>query len=220
MSSVARRYYERGRAALDAGDLESAQEALRAALELAPSFGNARVAYAVALARAGDCPRAAQVLRAGLGRASSPISAAAMYATLGDVLTLGGDFFGAEEAFQQARRRRGSRHASHRASPGCTPGSAAMPTWRRSSSSRLRPRASPELGRAAARELLRPRSRRASPEATLDAIRTDGATDDACLGQGCARPCPANVISSAASAAGTRAPGPTTGRRTSAPARR
>ena len=96
MSSVARRYYERGRSALDAGDLESAQEALRAALDLAPAFGSARVAYAVALAKANDCPRAAQVLRSGLGRASSPVSAAAMYATLG------GDFFGAEEAFNAA----------------------------------------------------------------------------------------------------------------------
>jgi Flp pilus assembly protein TadD len=102
VSSVARRYYERGRAALDTGDLEAAQEALRAALDLAPSFGNARVAYGVALAKAGDAPRAAQVLRAGIPRASSRISAAAMYATLGDVLTLGGDFFGAEEAFNQA----------------------------------------------------------------------------------------------------------------------
>ena len=107
MSSVARRYYERGRAALDTGDLESAQEALRAALDLAPSFGNARVAYAVAMARAGDCPRAAQVLRAGLGRASSPVSAAAMHATLGDVLTLGGDYFGAEDAFNQAGKTPG-----------------------------------------------------------------------------------------------------------------
>jgi thioredoxin-like negative regulator of GroEL len=107
MSSVARRYYERGRASLDANDLESAQEALRAALDLAPAFGNARVAYAVALARANDCPRAATVLRAGLGRASSPISAAAMYATLGDVLTLGGDFFGAEEAFNAAGQTAG-----------------------------------------------------------------------------------------------------------------
>jgi Flp pilus assembly protein TadD len=104
VSSVARRYYERGRAALDTGDLETAQESLRAALELAPSFGNARVAYAVALAKAGDCPRAQTVLRAGIPRASSPISAAAMWATLGDVLVLGGDFLGAEEAFQQAAR--------------------------------------------------------------------------------------------------------------------
>jgi len=107
VSSVARRYYERGRASLETGDLESAQEALRAALDLAPAFGNARVAYAVAVARAGDCPRAAAVLRAGLGRASSPISAAAMHATLGDVLTLGGDFFGAEEAFTTARQTPG-----------------------------------------------------------------------------------------------------------------
>jgi tetratricopeptide (TPR) repeat protein len=102
MSAVARRYYERGRAALEVNDLESAQEALRAAIDLAPTFGNARVAYAVALAKANDCPRAASVLRAGLGRALSPISTAAMYATLGDVLTLGGDFFGAEEAFHSA----------------------------------------------------------------------------------------------------------------------
>ena len=107
MSSVARRYYERGRVALEANDLESAQEALRAALELQPAFGNARVAYAVALAKANDCPRAASVLRAGLGRASSRISAAAMYATLGDVLTMGGDFFGAEEAFQEAAKTPG-----------------------------------------------------------------------------------------------------------------
>lgn len=107
MSSVARRYYERGRASLDNGDLENAQESLRAALDLAPQFGNARVAYAVALARAGDAPRAAAILRAGLGRASSRISGAAMQATLGDVLTIGGDFFGAEEAFQTAGRIEG-----------------------------------------------------------------------------------------------------------------
>jgi len=102
MSAVARRYYERGRAALAADDLESAQEALRAALDLAPGFGNARVAYAVALARANDTPRAAAVLRTGLPRATSAISAAAMQATLGDVLTMGGDLFGAEDAFQAA----------------------------------------------------------------------------------------------------------------------
>jgi uncharacterized protein HemY len=107
VSSVARRYYERGRAALDTNDLESAQEALRAALDLAPGFGNARVAYAVALAKAGDCPRAATVLRAGIARATSPISAAAMYATLGDVCVMGGDFFGAEDAFNMAAQTPG-----------------------------------------------------------------------------------------------------------------
>jgi Flp pilus assembly protein TadD len=102
VSAVARRYYERGKQALDTGDLATAQESLGAALELAPHFGNARVAYAVALAKGGDCPRAAQVLRAGIPRASSQISAGAMYATLGDVLVLGGDFLGAEEAFNVA----------------------------------------------------------------------------------------------------------------------
>lgn len=107
MSSVARRYYDRGRQALENNDLETAQESLRAALDLAPGFGNARVAYAVAVAKAGDGPRAAQILRHGLGRASSKVSAAAMYATLGDVLTLSGDFFGAEEAFQQAAQTPG-----------------------------------------------------------------------------------------------------------------
>jgi Flp pilus assembly protein TadD len=107
MSAVARRYYERGKAALDTNDLETAQEALRAALDLAPGFGNARCAYAVALAKAGDCPRAATVLRAGIPRATSPISAAALYATLGDVCVMGGDFFGAEEAFNLAAQTPG-----------------------------------------------------------------------------------------------------------------
>jgi tetratricopeptide (TPR) repeat protein len=102
MSTVARRYYDRGVKAVANGDLESAQESLRAAVDLAPGFGNARVAYAIALAKAGDTPRAGQVLRAGLPRATSAVSAAAMQATLGDVLTLGGDFFGAEEAFRAA----------------------------------------------------------------------------------------------------------------------
>jgi len=102
VSAVARRYFERGLQALQSNDLETAQESLRAALDLAPGFCNARCAYGVALAKAGDAPRAATVLRAGIPRATSPITAAALYATLGDVLVLGGDFFGAEEAFKQA----------------------------------------------------------------------------------------------------------------------
>jgi Flp pilus assembly protein TadD len=102
LSAVARRYYERGLQALQTNDLETAQESLRAALDLAPGFCNARCAYGVALAKAGDAPRAATVLRAGLPRATSPVTAAALYATLGDVCVLGGDFFAAEEAFNQA----------------------------------------------------------------------------------------------------------------------
>jgi thioredoxin-like negative regulator of GroEL len=107
MSAQARRYYDRGKQALDVGDLETAQQQLSSALQLAPNFGNAIVAYAVALAKAGDAPRAAAVLRSGIPRASSKISAAAMYATLGDVLVLGGDFFGAEDAFNAAGQTTG-----------------------------------------------------------------------------------------------------------------
>jgi uncharacterized protein HemY len=107
MSQVARRYYERGRNALGNRDLESAQESLRAAVDLSPGYGDARIAYAVALARGGDAPRAAAVLRAGLGRAMSPVLSAAMWATLGDVLTSSGDFLGAEDAFTRARNTEG-----------------------------------------------------------------------------------------------------------------
>ncbi len=107
MSTAARRYFQQGKQALDKGDLETAQQALGSALDLAPAFGNARTAYAVALAKSGDCPRAASVLRAGIPRATSATSRAAMYATLGDVLVLGGDFFGADEAFQMASQTPG-----------------------------------------------------------------------------------------------------------------
>jgi thioredoxin-like negative regulator of GroEL len=107
MSAQARRYYERGRQALDTGDLETAQQQLAAALQLAPQFGSATCAYAVALAKAGDAPRAAAVLRTGIPRATTRVSAAAMYATLGDVLVLAGDFFGAEDAFYAAAQTPG-----------------------------------------------------------------------------------------------------------------
>ena len=107
MSAVARRYYVRGRAALGRGDLEAALEALRAAIDLVPTFSSARCGYAVALARFGDCPRAAQSLRAGLARPATRVARAAMWATLGDVLTLGGDFLGAEDALRQAEAEPG-----------------------------------------------------------------------------------------------------------------
>lgn len=102
MSQAARRYYERGLAAIKTAEYQTAVEQLQAAMDLAPGFGSARIAFAVALARFGDTPRAAGVLRAGLGRATSATTTAAMLSTLGDVLTLGGDFYGAEEAFKQA----------------------------------------------------------------------------------------------------------------------
>jgi tetratricopeptide (TPR) repeat protein len=102
MSVVARRYYVRGTDALGRGDLEAACEGLRAAIDLVPTFAPARIAYAQALARQGDTPRAAQALRAGLARPGTRVAAAAMWAALGDVLTMSGDFLGAEDAFRQA----------------------------------------------------------------------------------------------------------------------
>ena len=101
MSTAARRYYLRGKSALDAGDLDGALEGLSAAVDLAPRFVAARLAYAAALARRGDCPRAAQILRAGLARPATPTEEAALWASLGDVLVRGGDFPGAEDAYAQ-----------------------------------------------------------------------------------------------------------------------
>jgi tetratricopeptide (TPR) repeat protein len=102
MSTAARRYYVRGKAALDRGEADQAAEQLASAIDLAPGFVDARLAYAVALCRMGDTPRAAQTLRAGLGYARTAPARAALCLTLGEVLTTGGDFLGAEDAFGQA----------------------------------------------------------------------------------------------------------------------
>jgi tetratricopeptide (TPR) repeat protein len=103
MSRVARRHHARGVGALARGDVDGAVEALAAAVEVAPSVASARVAYAIALGRAGDHPRAGQILRAGLARPTTPAGRAALWATLGDVLTAMGDWPGALDAFAQAR---------------------------------------------------------------------------------------------------------------------
>ena len=102
MPAASRRYFLRGKAAIAAGDHAEAAEALSAAVELSPRFVAARLAFAAALAHRGDCPRAAQTLRAGLGRKSTPLETAALWATLGDVLVRSGDFLGAEDSFSQA----------------------------------------------------------------------------------------------------------------------
>lgn len=102
MSTVARRYYVRGRAALDRGDRDAAIESLASAIDLAPHFIDARLAYATALCRLGDTPRAAQTLRAGLAHVRTEPARAALWLQLGEVLTTGGDFVGASDAFDQA----------------------------------------------------------------------------------------------------------------------
>lgn len=108
MSTAARRYHVRGLAALERGEPDQAIEALAAALDLAPAFADARLAYAVALVRLGDTPRAAQTLRAGLGHARTAAARAALQLTLGEVLTAAGDFPAALDAFAQAAQHPGS----------------------------------------------------------------------------------------------------------------
>jgi Flp pilus assembly protein TadD len=100
-ATLARRYFVRAHAELGRGEHEAAAESFRAAMDLVPGWISARLGYASALVRLGDMPRAAQVLRAGLARATSDRARAAVLQTLGDVLIAGGDFFGAEDAYRQ-----------------------------------------------------------------------------------------------------------------------
>ncbi len=105
-ATLARRYFVRGHGELARGEHEAASESFRAAVDLHPQFASARIGFAVALARLGDVPRATQALRAGLGRPSGAAARMAMLLSMGDVLVLGGDFFGAEDAYRQAAELR------------------------------------------------------------------------------------------------------------------
>ena len=107
MSAVARRYYVRATELLKRGDLDSARDDFRAALDMAPMFVEARISYATVLARIGEASRAAQVLRAGLQNERRPRSRLSLESALGDVLIAAGDYRGAEEAFTSAARTGG-----------------------------------------------------------------------------------------------------------------
>ncbi len=98
---IARRYFQRGKEQLRAGDLEAATQSFANAVELAPYFVEARVGAALTLART-DPPRAAQLLRAGLRGLVRASQRRLVLVALGDVLTAGGDFPGADEAYAQA----------------------------------------------------------------------------------------------------------------------
>jgi uncharacterized protein HemY len=102
LSAVARRYYVRASEALRRGETDSARDDLRAALDLAPSFVSARVALASLLARTGDPPRAAQLLRESLSTEKRVRPRITLQRTLGDVLIAAGDYRGAEECFTLA----------------------------------------------------------------------------------------------------------------------
>lgn len=99
MSAVARRYFVRASEELRRGDLESARDNFRAALELAPMFVEARIGYATALVRTREAGRAAQVLRDGLDDEKRPQSRLVLESALGEVLITLSDYRGAEQAF-------------------------------------------------------------------------------------------------------------------------
>ena len=98
---VARRYYTRGLDELRKNEVDDALQDLQAAVQLIPSYYEARIAYASALLRIKDAPRAAQTLRAGLHYAATGPARAALLRALGDALVSAGDFLGAEQAFTE-----------------------------------------------------------------------------------------------------------------------
>jgi tetratricopeptide (TPR) repeat protein len=98
---VARRYFLRGRELLKRGDIDSACQEFANALELIPDFVEARVGFALTLARI-DPPRAAQSLRNGLNRHQRQSQRRQLLCALGDVLLTSGDYPGAEAAYDEA----------------------------------------------------------------------------------------------------------------------
>ena len=100
---IARRYYTRGCGELQKGELDDACQDLQAAVQLFPTFYEARIAYATALLRLKDAPRAIQTLRAGLHYCHNSAARSLLCRVLGDALTAGGDFLAAEQAFAESR---------------------------------------------------------------------------------------------------------------------
>jgi thioredoxin-like negative regulator of GroEL len=100
---VARRYFMRGREHMRRAEWDDAERELAAALELSPAFVEARVGYALTVARL-DPPRAAQTLRHGLSRGPTRVERRKLLETLADVLIAGGDFLAAEETLAEAAR--------------------------------------------------------------------------------------------------------------------
>lgn len=98
---MARRYYVRGLTELRENELDDACQDLQAAIQLIPSYYEARLAYATALLRLKDPPRAIQTLRAGLHYAGP--GRALLCRALGDALVAGGDFLAAEQAFAESQ---------------------------------------------------------------------------------------------------------------------
>ena len=101
MSVVARRYFVRGREARNRGDLAGAREAWSAAIELCPTFVEARIGLGLAIVR-DDPPRAVTTLRGGLGHAPRGRRRRVLLEALGEAQLLAGDFIGADASLSEA----------------------------------------------------------------------------------------------------------------------
>ena len=101
MSAVARRYFLRGREARLRGDAPAAREAFSAAVELCPSFVEARIGLAMVQLR-DDPPRATTTLRGGLGQGPRGRRRRILLEALGEAQILSGDFPGADTSLTEA----------------------------------------------------------------------------------------------------------------------
>ncbi|MEO6952163.1 MAG: hypothetical protein ABI321_10140 [Polyangia bacterium] len=101
MSAVARRYFVRGREARMRGDVPAAREAFGAAVELVPSFVEARIGLGLATLR-DDPARAIATLRGGLGHGPRGRRRRFLLEALGEAQILGGDFIGADASLSEA----------------------------------------------------------------------------------------------------------------------
>lgn len=120
---MARRYYTRGITELRGNELDDACQDLQAAVQLIPSYYEARIAYATALLKLKDPPRAIQTLRAGLHYTTSGPGRALLCRAFGDALVAGGDFLAAEQAFaeSQAVSPQGPCRSARSPGTGCGP---------------------------------------------------------------------------------------------------
>ena len=99
MSAVARRYFRRAVERLGQGDTEGALDDLHAAVELEPTFDEARVACAALKVHRGDASAAVSLLRSGLeGGRRIPSAEARLVMALTDALIAAGAYAAAEQA--------------------------------------------------------------------------------------------------------------------------
>lgn len=101
MSAVARRYFVRAREARRRGDTASAREAFGSAVELCPSFLEARIGLGMVQVR-DDPPRAVTTLRNGLVFAPRGRRRRLLLEALGEAQLLAGDFIGADASLSEA----------------------------------------------------------------------------------------------------------------------